>query len=100
MTDDDLGAPIAYLVLERGTPVLTSDGVEIGRVKKVLDVPVKRVFDGVVITTKTGDRFVDAPEIARIYERAVILTIDAAAAEQLEAMPPVGRRMLNRLRGR
>jgi sporulation protein YlmC with PRC-barrel domain len=76
----DLGAPIAYLALEEGTPVYSSDGRELGTVEHVLAATDADVFDGLVIS---GPRFVDAPEVAEIHERGVLLGIDAAAAESL-----------------
>ena len=79
----DRGHPISYRVLERGTPVETSDGEVIGQVKRVLEVRAKDVFDGVVIKTPSGDRFVDSHEIDRLYENAMLLNIDAEAAALL-----------------
>ena len=79
----DRGHPISYRVLERGTPVETSDGQHFGQVKRVLEVRAKDVFDGVVVKTPNGDRFVDADEIDRLYENAMVLNIDAEAAAQL-----------------
>jgi hypothetical protein len=83
MDDEAFGEPRSFFTIERGIPVLTSDGVEIGRVKRVLIVHAKNIFDGIVITGRDGDRFVDAPEVDRIYERAVLLSIDAEAAAAL-----------------
>jgi hypothetical protein len=83
---DDLGDPSSYLVLADGVPVYSSDGKELGRVEHVLDVPEDDIFDGFVIDTSVlpgGHRFVDAPEVEEIYERGVVLKIDAAAAERL-----------------
>ena len=77
------GDPISYRVLERGTPVETADGQPLGQVKKVLEVRAKDVFDGVVVRTADGDRFVDADEIDRIYENMMLLSIDAEAAARL-----------------
>jgi hypothetical protein len=77
------GDPISYRVLERGTPVETSDGEAIGQVKRVLEVRAKDVFDGVVIKTPNGDRFVDADEIDRLYENAMVLNLSAEAAALL-----------------
>ena len=77
------GDPISYRVLERGTRVETSDGQEIGTVKRVLEVRAKDVFDGVVIKTPKGDRFVDADEIDRLYENAMVLNLSAEAAALL-----------------
>ena len=82
MTDDD-GHSISYKILPRGTPVWTSDGVEIGQVRDVLENEREHIFDGIVIDVAGGQRFVDAPEVARIAERRVTLAIDAQAAERL-----------------
>ena len=81
MTDD--GHQIGYKLLPRGTPVHTSDGVELGTVQKVLDNAREHIFDGIIIATPDGRRFVDAPEVARITTTRVTLTIDAAVAKQL-----------------
>jgi hypothetical protein len=81
----DDGHAISYKVLRRGTPVLASDGSEVGTVRRVLDNARENIFDGIVIDTRDGQRFVDAPEVARVAERAVTLTIDAAEAARLPA---------------
>jgi PRC-barrel domain protein len=80
---DDEGDPIGYMVLPRGTPVVTSDGVEIGRVHRVQDNEREHIFDGLVVKGPAGNVFVDAPEVERITERRVTLNIDAAAAQDL-----------------
>ncbi len=91
MTDD--GQAISYKVLRRGTPVRASDGVEIGTVRRVQENVRENIFDGIVVDTAQGRRFVDAPEVARIAERAVTLTIDAAEAERLpEAQSALAQR--------
>ena len=85
MTDDH-GAPISYMTLQEGTPVLASDGTQVGVVAFVLADADTDIFDGIVIDSRRGPgghRFVDAPEVARIAERAVTLSIDAAAAARL-----------------
>ena len=94
MADDD-GHAIGYKVLARGTPVRTSDGVQVGTVRRVLDNAREHIFDGIVIDTPEGRRFVDAPEVARIFERAVILTITAAEAREL---PEQGSAVADRMR--
>ncbi len=86
----DDGPQIGYGVLPRGTPVFTSDGAELGRVHRVLDNEREHIFDGIVVRAQGGLVFVDAPEVARIAERRVTLTIDATAAAELP--PPRGRR--------
>jgi hypothetical protein len=86
----DEGHAISYKVLPRGTPVWSSDGVQVGSVRDVLENEREHLFDGIVIDTPQGRRFVDAPEVARIAERRVTLAIDAAAAAQLPERDPKG----------
>jgi hypothetical protein len=86
MTDDDVA--ISYKVLARGTPVQSSDDLELGTVDRVLDNAREQIFDGIVMRTAGGDVFVDAPEVARITERRVTLTIDANEAAALPAYKP------------
>ena len=61
----------------------SSDDREIGTVERVLVTDREDLFDGIVINTHDGARFVDAPEVRRIAERRVTLSITAAEAEQL-----------------
>jgi sporulation protein YlmC with PRC-barrel domain len=82
----DLGTPISYQVLEKGTPVYSSDGKEIGKVGHVLADEGEDVFDGVVVSEhlgRDGHRFADADEIAEIHEHGVVLRLDRAACENL-----------------
>lgn len=81
---DDDGHAIGYLALPRGVPVHSADGVQVGTVHRVLDNEREHIFDGIVIDTPSGRRFVDAPEVARIAEHRVTLTI---SAEQAAALP-------------
>jgi hypothetical protein len=80
---DDDGHQIGYQALPRGVPVHTADGVRLGTVHRVLDNAREHIFDGIIVSTPDGRRFVDAPEVARITERRVTLTIDAEAANEL-----------------
>jgi hypothetical protein len=84
MDSEDDGHAIGYKVLPKGTPVVTSDGAEVGRVARVLDNEREHIFDGIVVKTESRRVFVDAPEVARITEKRVTLTITAAEAEALE----------------
>lgn len=84
---EDLGHAISYEALGRGAAVYSSDGELLGKVVKVMAAPEARMFDGIVFDTTAGPgghRFVDAPEVDRIYERGVTLKIDAAEAAKLE----------------
>ena len=111
MAADDDHHQISYQALPRGVPVHASDGARVGKVHRVLDNAREHIFDGIVIETGDGRRFVDAPEVARITRSRVTLTIDAAEAAEL---PPargmlanmqtraerMGRRWQRRLPGR
>jgi hypothetical protein len=92
VTDDD-GLAISYKVLRRGTPVRSADGVQVGTVRQSLENARENIFDGIVLDTREGKRFVDAPEVARIAERAVTLTISADEARDLPAFGGVRRRV-------
>jgi hypothetical protein len=81
---DDDGHAIGYKVLPKGTPVVSSDGTQLGTVAKVLDNEREHIFDGIVVRTSDRRVFVDAPEVARIAEKRVTLTITAAEAVRLE----------------
>jgi hypothetical protein len=80
----DEGFPIAYQVLEKGVPVLASDGTEVGTVHHVVSAPEKDIFHGVVIKTPDhGLRFVEAADVESLHEHGVDLRIDTAAAQSL-----------------
>jgi sporulation protein YlmC with PRC-barrel domain len=79
----DEGQPIHYSAVERGTPVFSSDGIEVGTVDQVVDNYREHILDGFVIETSEGKRFADAPEVGRTTDRSVTLTIEAAAVSAL-----------------
>jgi uncharacterized protein YrrD len=82
----DLGNPASYLVLADGTPVLSSDGHELGTVEHVLADADADVFDGVIVDMRAGPgghRFADADQVEAIYEHGVVLSLDAGAAGRL-----------------
>lgn len=83
---DDLGERTSYLTVKSGVPVFSSDGERVGRVVRVMSEPRADMFDGIIVDTTSGPgghKFVDAPEVGEIYERGVILKIDAAEAANL-----------------
>jgi hypothetical protein len=80
----DEGHAVHYSAVKPGTPVYSSDGVEVGRVLEVLDNYREHIFDGLVFEDGSEAlRFADAPEVARTAERAVVLAIDAEEARRL-----------------
>jgi hypothetical protein len=84
----DTGDPVSYLTCAPGTPVYAADEIAIGKVKHVLADEREDVFDGIVVETDDGDRFADADQVDRIYERAVVLKLSAEAARSLPAPTP------------
>jgi hypothetical protein len=84
----DHGRPISYLVLEDGTDVLASEGTRVGTVKRVLALPDDDIFDGLILDTPEGDRFVDADNVGPLYERGVFLKLDAGQARYLPEPTP------------
>jgi hypothetical protein len=88
----DCGSPISYLVLAQGTPVYASGREQVGTVDQVLYVEEEDVFEGILIQTDDGPRFVDADRIDGIYERCVLMTMTPEQAKRLpepEGGPPV-----------
>lgn len=85
MTDD---TPISYEAADRGTPVLTSSGTQIGTLEHVLEVPELDVFDGIVIATQAGLRFIDADRVQQITRSHIRCSLDDSQAAQLP--PPQG----------
>jgi len=86
MTDD---TAISYEAAVVGTPVLSSAGTTIGSLEHVLEVPELDVFDGIVVATDGGLRFIDADQIQVITRSYIRCNVDDAQASQLP--PPDGR---------
>jgi Domain of unknown function (DUF1707) len=72
--------PASYLTLARGTPVVDRFGAPVGSVERVLTVGAEH-FDGIVVKTRVGSRFVDAPEVRRIGTELVDLSITCSDCE-------------------
>jgi hypothetical protein len=85
----DEGAPVAYQVLEKGVPVMASDGNTVGTVDHVVAAPEKDIFHGIVFKgPDRGRHFVEAADVESLHELGVDLRIDSAAAAILA--PPSG----------
>ncbi|MBA2522225.1 MAG: hypothetical protein H0V25_02730 [Solirubrobacterales bacterium] len=81
---DDYGTPVHYSAIELGTPVYDSAGKQVGTIRQVADNYNEHILDGFVVEDNDGEvRFVDAPEVARTFERAVTLTIGEAEVARL-----------------
>ena len=81
--------PASYFTLERGTPVTDRFGQPVGKVDKIL-VAHGHYFDGLIVTTRGGDRFVDAPEVRRILTDEVELAVALADVEHPGPTGPPG----------
>jgi hypothetical protein len=81
----DEGRPISYMALSVGTPVLSSTGSEFGTVEHVLQVPEEDVFDGIVVKTKHGLRFVDRDQVTDITTTLVRSSLTDEEAANLPA---------------
>ena len=79
------GHPIAYTALQPGTPVQTRDGHAFATVQAVWVDEKVAVFDGIVVQTAEGTRFVDADQIGSIHTTYVRTTL---SAEQAVNLPP------------
>ena len=76
---DDLGPPIAYTVLQEGTPVYDRNGERIGVVDQVMADMQLDIFEGVIVHTRPlpgRHLFADVEQIAELRERGVLLAVE------------------------
>jgi hypothetical protein len=85
MADD---TAISYQAAVPGTPVLSTAGTQIGTLEHVLQIPDLDLFDGIVIATQAGLRFIDADQVRAITRSHIQSSLDDAQASQLP--PPDG----------
>ena len=84
---EDLGPPIAYTLVEEGTPVYDPGGERIGVVDDVLADFTMDIFEGVIVHTMPlpgTHRYADVGQIAELHERGVLLSV---ARDQLRDPP-------------
>jgi uncharacterized protein YrrD len=69
--------PIAWPALQKGTPIFTSDGEEIGKVSRVIADEQKDIFSGLTFRSGLLDaaRFVPADLVSELTDGAVHLAI-------------------------
>jgi hypothetical protein len=84
MADD----AISYKAAVIGTPVLSTSGAQIGTLEHVLEIPDLDLFDGIVIATHAGLRFIDADQVREITLSHIQSSLDDSQASQLP--PPDG----------
>jgi hypothetical protein len=93
---DDLGPPIAYTVLEEGTPVYDRNGEQIGVVEHVLADMQLDIFEGVIVHTRPlpgKHLYADVEQIAELRERGVVLAVER---DELHQPPKDGMRREDR----
>jgi uncharacterized protein YrrD len=89
---DDLGPPIAYTVLEDGTPVFDRNGERVGVVEHVVADMQLDIFEGVLVHTHPllgRHLFADVEQIAELHERGVVLSV---LADELHEPPDESKR--------
>lgn len=77
------------MTLESGTPVVDRFGEPVGHVERVLTLT-GPFFDGLIVKTRAGSRFIDAPEVRKIRTDLVELSITCADCEATGLTSPVG----------
>jgi len=84
--------PVSWLLVRRGWQVVSSDGVSVGRIGAVRGEPVKDIFNGVVVRTKSAPpRYIPAELIEKIVSDQVALELSAV---EFEAVSPEKKRPL------
>lgn len=83
MADD---RPIAWLALEAGTPIVSSDGEQVGKVSEVIADREKDIFSGITFKPGLLDSavFLPADKIGELTGSEVQITLSAAEVEQLD----------------
>jgi uncharacterized protein YrrD len=75
---EDLGAPVAHLVLAAGTPVYDRAGDAVGTVEHVLADDKEDLFHGLLLKTGAGHRYAGSDQVDGIFEHGVIVAAPAA----------------------
>ena len=99
---------LSYQAAVPGTPVFTRSGKEIGTLEHVLEVPGQGLFDGIVVATDWGLRFIDADQVELITicnvrcrlddtEAARLPPPDGAAVYRVSALDEIGDSLHERL---
>lgn len=79
------GTSISYAAATRGTVVLSRTGRRIGTLEHVLEVTDLDIFEGIVIATHHGIRFVAANDITKITTTHIQTSL---SDEQASKLPP------------
>jgi hypothetical protein len=79
----DGAEPVSYEGVPLGVPLLSASGKRFGTLVKVLEIPSEDLFDGVIVKTDHGRRFVDRDQIAEITTEYIKCALDDAATDSL-----------------
>lgn len=83
--------PVSWLQIEPGWSVVTSDGVDVGRVAQIEGDKHDDIFDGLAVEAGSETCYVPGEQVGRIFPGRVTLTIgssDVSALESFRAPPP------------
>lgn len=72
----DGAEPVSYEGVPLGVPMLSSTGQQFGTLEKVLEIPSEDLFDGMIVKTAGGRRFVDRDQIDEITTEYVKCSLD------------------------
>jgi hypothetical protein len=81
-------AAVSYRAAVPGAPVLTRSGKEIGTLEHVLEISDLDLFDGIVVATDWGLRFIEADRVELITITNIRCSLDDTEAHRLP--PPDG----------
>jgi hypothetical protein len=79
----DEAQPVSYEGVPLGVPLLSSTGQPFGTLERVLEIPSEDLFDGVIVKTHHGRRFVDRDQISEITTEYIKCDLDDAAVASL-----------------
>jgi hypothetical protein len=91
---EDLGRPVAYLVVKEGIPVFDPDGDRIGVVEHVVADEPMDIFHGLLVHTLPlpgRHLYADADQIAEMHERGVLLSVGRDELRQPAERSEAGR---------
>jgi hypothetical protein len=83
----ELGAPASYLMLHKGAPVLSRQGLQVGTLHVVV-ADGSGGFDALVVDVNDRLRVALADEVEAIHEGGVVLAVDTGACARLPAAAP------------
>jgi hypothetical protein len=79
----DSAEPVSYEGVPTGVPLLSSTGQQFGTLEKVLEIPSEDLFDGVIVKTDHGRRFVDRDQIIEITTKYIRCSLSDNEAADL-----------------